>query len=179
MTGESFQPQRGPFIAIDRVFADVAGLALVAMMLLTVASSAGRFGYSMPIPDVEAIAEMLLVAVAFLPLAYTQALREHVEVTLFTDHLSSRAIGWFVWFGCLVGLIGFAFLGYAMGLGAHRAYVTGDAYLGVNQIVTWPARMIAVVGIVALIIRLVLDLTVARRRAYTAAGSSADHLEGY
>ncbi|MEX2521007.1 MAG: TRAP transporter small permease subunit [Paracoccaceae bacterium] len=157
--------RRAPLFAVDRLLADVAGAALFAMMLLTVVSIAGRFLFSMPIPDVEAIDEMLLVAVVFLPLAYTQARREHVEVTLFTDRLSPRAIRRFVWLGCFVGAVAFAVLAYAMGWGAQRAWVTGDAYLGINQIVTWPARVVAVVGLVALILRLTLDLTIARRRA--------------
>lgn len=170
---------REPFIAFDRLLADVAGAALFGMMLLTVVSSAGRFLFSVPVPDMEAIAEMLLVAVVFLGLAYTQATRQHVEVTLFTDRLPARVIRKFVWFGCLVGLIGFAVLAYAMGIGAQRAYATGDAYLGVNQIVTWPARAIAVVGIAALIVRLSLDLTIARYRAHEEVVSSTEKPQTY
>lgn len=173
------RPHREPFIAFDRLLADVAGAALFGMMLLTVVSSAGRFLFSMPVPDMEAIAEMLLVAVVFLGLAYTQATRQHVEVTLFTDRLPARAIRRFVWFGCLVGLIGFGVLAYAMGIGAHRAYATGDAYLGVNKIATWPARAIAVVGIAALIVRLVLDLTIARYRAHEEVVSPTDKPQTY
>lgn len=152
-----------PFIAFDRLIADIAGVALFLMMVLTVVSSLGRFLFSMPIPDMEAVDEMLLVAVVFLPLAYCQSLRQHVEVTLFTDPLGPRWQQRFVWMGCLIGLLSFAVLTYALGKGAADAYWTGDAYLGVNKIVTWPARAAAVVGLAALMIRLALDLTVARR----------------
>lgn len=170
---------REPFIAIDRFFADAAGATLVGMMLLTVVSSLGRFLFSAPVPDMEAIAEMLLVAVVFLPMAYTQATREHVEVTLFTDFAREEMRRRFVWFGCLVGLLGFSVLTYAMGKGAIRAYNTGDSYLGVNEIVTWPARAIAVVGLAALVIRLALDLTVARFRAHEGVATSAEHMQGH
>ncbi len=170
---------REPFIRLDRFLADLAGVTLVAMMLLTVISSTGRFLFSMPIPDMEAIAEMLLVAVVFLPLAYTQARREHVEVTLFTDPAPAAVRRALVWFGCLVGLLAFAVLAYAMGKGAVRAFATGDAYLGVNQIVTWPARAIAVVGLLALVLRLALDLTVARYRAAEAIGPDPDRTDTY
>jgi TRAP-type C4-dicarboxylate transport system permease small subunit len=101
----------------------------------------------------------------FLPLAYTQVRREHVVVTLFTDHMRAGIRARLIWFGCLVGFIAFAILLYAMSKGALKAYQTGDAYLGVNQIVTWPARALAVVGIAALIVRLALDLTLSRTRA--------------
>lgn len=176
MTGETMPPRpcREPFIAFDRLFADVAGVALMAMMLLTVISSAGRFLLSAPVPDTEAIAEMLLVAVVFLPLAYTQAVREHVSVTLFTDGLRARIVRRLTWLGCLVGLVAFSVLAYAMALGAMRAYSSGDAYLGVNQIVTWPARAVAVVGLGTLIFRLVMDLTIARYRASEDVGLPTD-----
>lgn len=170
---------REPFIGLDRLLADIAGVALLSMMALTVVSSLGRFLFSMPIPDMEAIDEMLLVGVVFLPMAYTQATRQHVEVTLFTDGASPKAQRRFVWMGCLIGFLAFAVLAYAMGKGAHRAFLNGDAYLGVNQIVTWPARAVAAIGLAALIIRLALDLTIARYRATEepAASGKAENYE--
>lgn len=172
-------PHREPFVVVDRVLANVAGVALFAMMLLTVVSSGGRFLFSMPIPDAEAVAEMLLVAVVFLPLAWTQAQRQHVEVTLFTDFARAEMRRRFIWFGCLVGFLAFSMLTYAMLQGAMRAYVTGDSYLGVNEIVTWPARAIAVVGLAAFVIRLALDLTIARFRAHEDIAGKADHTDGH
>ncbi len=169
--------RKTPLIAWDRGLADIAGVALVVMMVMTAISSFGRFLFSTPVPDVEAIAEMLLVAVVFLPLAYTQARREHVAVTLFTDRASAAVRSGLIWFGCLVGFVAFAVLLYALYQGTTKAYVTGDAYLGVNQIVTWPARAVAVVGTAALIVRLALDLTVARVRAAEIADDGSVEIE--
>lgn len=151
-------PEKEPLFAIDRFFADLAGVALVAMMLITVISSAGRFLFSLPIPDVEAIAEMLQVAVVFLALAYTQVRGGHVAVTLFTDHMSAPAKRRIFMFGHLVGILGFSTLAYALFAGALRAYNTVDVYFGVNQIITWPARAIAVVGLGIFILRLCIGL---------------------
>lgn len=172
-------PRREPFVVVDRVLADVAGVALFAMMLLTVLSSAGRFLFAWPVPDAEAIAEMLLVAVVFLPMAWTQAQRQHVEVTLFTDFARAEIRRRLIWFGCLVGFVAFSMLTYAMSRGALRAYETGDSYLGVNEIVTWPARTIAVVGLAAFVLRLALDLTVARFHAHERIAGPADHTDGH
>ena len=151
-------PEKEPLFAVDRFFADMAGVALVAMMLITVGSIIGRFLFSMPVPDVEAIAEMLQVAVVFLALAYTQVRGEHVAVTLFTDHLPAPAKRRILIFGHLIGIAAFGILTYALFAGALRAYTTGDAYFGVNQIVTWPARAVAVVGLLAFILRLCIGL---------------------
>ncbi|RAI01744.1 hypothetical protein DLJ53_10070 [Acuticoccus sediminis] len=164
-------------MALDRALADLAGAMLLAMMVMTVGSSLGRFLFSAPIPDMEAIAEMLLVAVVFLPLAYTQARREHVEVTLFTDPFPLRLRRVVIVAGWLVGLFGFAVLAYAMAKGALRAHATGDAYLGVNKILTWPARAVAVVGLVALLLRLGVDLATRRREAAETAAQTADDIE--
>lgn len=177
--GTKTVPHNEPFVVVDQILADVAGVALFAMMLLTVISSGGRFLFALPVPDAEAIAEMLLVAVVFLPLAYTQAQRQHVEVTLFTDAARAAIRRRFIWFGCLVGFVAFSMLTYAMSRGALRAYETGDSYLGVNEIVTWPARTIAVVGLAAFVIRLALDLTIARFRAHERIEGPADHTDGH
>lgn len=150
-------PER-PFSSIDRLFGDLAGVALFAIMILTVVSTTGRYLFSMPIPDVEAIAEMLLVAVVLLPMAYAQVMRDHVEVTLFTESTGYRTRLWLERLGCLIGVLAFGFLTYAMALGAHRGFVTGDAYLGINQIPTWPARAVGALGAAALTLRLLLDL---------------------
>ena len=147
-----------PFARVDRLFGDLAGVALVAIMLITAASTLGRYLFSMPIPDTEAIAEMLLVAAVLLPMAYAQVMREHVEVTLFTDGTSFGTRLILERFGCLIGVVAFAMLTYAMAHGAYRGYLTGDAYLGVNQIPTWPARAVGAIGSGVLTMRLAIDL---------------------
>lgn len=158
--------KRGPrsvFAWVDRAVGDLAGVALVAIMLLTAISTFGRYLFSRPVPDGEAITEMLLVAVVLLPLAYAQTLREHVSVTVFTDMLGWRSLLWLERLGLLIGVLSFGFLAYALGLGALRAYNTNDAYLGVNLILTWPARAIAAVGIGVFTIRLAVDLVTVGR----------------
>jgi TRAP-type C4-dicarboxylate transport system permease small subunit len=148
---------RAPFAGIDRALADIAGIGLLIMMAMTVGSSVSRFVFGTPLPDVEAIAEMLLVGVVFLGFAYAQALGQHVEVTVFTDGLSARAKHRLALFGYLVGIGAFSVLLYALFTGALTALRTGDAYLGVNLIQTWPARGVAVVGVAALLLRLIVN----------------------
>jgi TRAP-type C4-dicarboxylate transport system permease small subunit len=151
-------PEETRFSMIDRVVAGIGGACLVVMLVLTVGSSASRFLFSAPIPDMEAIAEMLLVVVVFFGLAFTQVKRGHVEVTLFTDHLSDSARRRLMTFGSFVGLLAFGLLFYALSKGALRAYDTGDSYLGVNQIPTWPARALAAFGTAVFALRLALDV---------------------
>lgn len=148
----------GPLSSIDRFFGDLAGVALVAIMLLTAISTVGRYFFIMPIPDVEAIAEMLLVAAVFLPMAYAQVMRDHVEVTLFTESTGYRTRLWLERLGCLVGIVAFGLLTYAMAYGAYRSFLAGDVYFGVNQIPTWPARAAGAIGAGILTLRLLIDV---------------------
>jgi TRAP-type C4-dicarboxylate transport system permease small subunit len=150
--------RRVPLAWFDRSMADLAGIGLVLMMMMTVGSSLSRFVFGTPLPDVEAIAEMLLVGVVFFGFAYAQALGQHVQVTLFTEPLSAKAKRRLAVFGYVIGIMGFSVLLYALFNGAMTAWRTGDAYLGVNLIRTWPARTLAVIGVAAMVLRLILDL---------------------
>lgn len=114
------------------------------------------FGF--PIPDAEAICEMLLVGAVLLPLAAAQQKKEHVEVTVFTHWMHASKLEWLRRFGCLVGACSFGLLSYALALGAIRAYNTFDAYLGVNLILTWPARAMASAGVGILVLRLIYEM---------------------
>lgn len=149
--------------SLDRAFADIGGALLVLMMLGTVISSLGRFSIGVAIPDFESIAAMALIGVVFLPMAYAQATRANVEVTVFTDWLGVEPRVWLFRFGCFVGLFAVAILAFAMLQGALRSYATGDLVQGVMRIPTWPARWVAVVGVALLIFRLLLDLISSRR----------------
>src|SRR5690606_21117906 len=95
-----------------------AGLCLSLIIVVTVGSAASRFFLGFPIPDAEAICEMLLVGAVLLPLAQAQKKKEHVEVTVFTQWMSVSKIDWLRRFGCLVGACAFGLLSYALALGA-------------------------------------------------------------
>ena len=65
----------------------IGAVGLIAMMVLTVLSSAGNTFFSRPVPDIVTLDEVLMAFVVFLPLAYVQLGRHHIEVTLATDWL--------------------------------------------------------------------------------------------
>lgn len=136
----------------------VAALSLALIVFITVISAASRFIFGFPIPDAEAICEMLLVGAVLLPLAAAQQRKEHVEVTLFTNWVAVDKLVWLRRFGCFVGACAFGLLAYSLAQGALRAYNTFDAYLGVNLILTWPARAAAAVAVLILVIRLVYEI---------------------
>jgi len=163
-SGRRNDENRSIFLSMDRLLADVAGVLLLLLAFGTVGSSVSRYLTGASIPDFETMAAMALVGVVFLPMAFAQSTRSNVEVTIFSDGLSAQWRRRLTLFGFLIGILAVGLLAYAMGLGAKRAYVTGDIVLGVMRLDTWPARTAAVVGLVALTLRLVLDLFSGSRR---------------
>ena len=150
-----------------------AAISLVLIVLITVISATSRFVLGFPIPDAEAICEMLLVGAVLLPLAAAQQRKEHVEVTLFTSWMQADKIAWLRRFGCFVGACAFGLLAYSLALGAIRAYHTFDAYLGVNLILTWPARAAAAIGVSILVLRLVYEMFAGSRDEPAQAGDES------
>jgi len=76
----------------NRALLVVAGLALGLMMLNTVADILGKYLLNQPVPGTIAVVSWYwMVSVAFMPVAYVQARREHLMVELFTLRLSPRA----------------------------------------------------------------------------------------
>jgi TRAP-type C4-dicarboxylate transport system permease small subunit len=136
----------------------IGAVGLVSMMVLTVLSSIGNTFFSRPVPDIVTIDEVLMAFVVFLPLAYVQLGRHHIEVTLATDWLPPSALRWVKVFAMVVMLVTFSLLAWALGVSAWEAFHDNDVYTGEYTIPSWPWRAIAALGAAAMILRLLIDL---------------------
>jgi TRAP-type C4-dicarboxylate transport system permease small subunit len=72
-----------------RALGVIAGLALLAMMLLTFVDVIGRYGFHRSIFGAAEIIEQLMMVTVFAGLAFITAKNEHITVTLF-DFLIAR-----------------------------------------------------------------------------------------
>ena len=70
----------------------VSRTILVLMVLLITSDVVLRYIFNRPIKGSFELVELMLVAITFLSLAYTQLQKEHVSVTLITEKLDSRAV---------------------------------------------------------------------------------------
>lgn len=78
---------------------------IIAMMILTVVQSIGRYGFNHPIPGDIELSSFFLVTSTFLVCAYTMVEKRHVSVGLIADRFSPRAqaiIDSFTYILCLV-----------------------------------------------------------------------------
>ncbi|HYD69143.1 TRAP transporter small permease [Azospirillum sp.] len=126
-------------------------VGLAAMMLHITADVAGRFLLNAPITGtLEIVSTYYMIAVSFLPLGFIQSRRYHIEVELFTQHLSGRALAVVEAFAALLGLA--IFLGIAVS-GAFTAWantVAGEAVdATLFDITVWPTRWFLVFGCAA------------------------------
>jgi TRAP-type C4-dicarboxylate transport system permease small subunit len=151
-------PVQSVLDAIDRVLVALAVAALLLMTVLCVVSVAGRYLFSLPVPDDLTFSEMLLVVLVFLPFGRVQALREHVSVTLLTDLMPARAQALCTLLALLVGLIFFGVVTAATFDDFYDGFVTGAYYSGRLDLPEWPARFAVFLGCAAMFLRLVLDL---------------------
>ena len=125
----------------------LGGIAMLMMMLQMCGDAAMRTFAQSSVPGtLEIVSFYYMVAVVFLPLAYTQLHREHVFIELFTSGLSPRANSF------IDGLV-FLFAACAMAYFTMAAFDKavamtnlGEFVLGIILVYTWPARWLVVAG---------------------------------
>lgn len=143
---------------LDYPLVAIGAVGLTVMMVATVVSTVGNTFFNRPVPDMVTIDEVLMTFVVFLPLAYVQLCKEHIEVTLATNWLPARQISWLRRFALVIAIVVFALLAWALANGAYEAWVDNDVYTGEYSIPSWPMRLVAALGTLGFVIRLCVDL---------------------
>lgn len=120
------------------------GIVLCLMMVQVVVDVFLRaiLGAGVPAtPDL--VSKYFMVTVSFLPVAYTEVERRHIEATIFTDKLKGRAMQAIYFLGFAVALTVFLLLTYGT-LNEALLQTKKGAYIesGVIRFVTWPSYWI-------------------------------------
>jgi len=158
---------------LDKLLVVVAVAALVIIMLLTTVSVFGRYFFAAPIPDDLVMSEMLIVFVAFLPLGYVQARREHVFVTIFTDWMPNSPKVVMETIGVVIGFIIFTTVAVAVFTDFHEAWKVGAYTEGPLELPEWPSRFIVFFGLAIFAIRLFIDAIMSIYGLYTGTALAA------
>lgn len=143
---------------IDRLLVWIGAAGLLLMMTATVISAAGAAIFSRPVPDIVTVDEALMAFVVFLPLAFVQLKRDHIEVGIATDWLPPRPLAAFKLFGMVVSFAIFGLLFFALAQGAWGAYEENDLYTGEFSFPSWPVRAVAALGVGGFLVRLLVDI---------------------
>lgn len=142
---------------IDYPFVVIGAVGLTVMMLATVLSTAGNLFFDRPVPDIVKIDELLMVFVVFLPLAFVQLHKEHIEVTLATDWLSPKHKSYIRCFALIFTCLFFGLLNWALANGTYQAWYRNDLYTGEYSFPSWPTRLLATIGCAGFVLRLLAD----------------------
>lgn len=134
------------------------GVVLCLMMVQVVVDVFLRsiLGAGVPAtPDL--VSKYYMVTVSFLPVAYTEVERRHIEATIFTDKLKGGAKQFIYLLGFVVALAIFVMLTYgtfneALQQTAKGAYIES----GVIRFVTWPSYWILPVSFGTMAVILVM-----------------------
>lgn len=151
---------------VARSASTLAGLAVLAMVVLITYDVAMRFFLGQPQLFVDEAASFLLVLVIFGGLAATFRTGGHVRVDLVTAHLPRRARAWLRVVGLAAGLV---FLAIVMWTTAQSA-LTSYRYGRVSAVMLyplWPAMLLIPLGLgllaLAMLAALVAQVRVLRR----------------
>jgi TRAP-type C4-dicarboxylate transport system permease small subunit len=151
-------------LTIDRILArienflnDIGGVAIFALMWLTMAEVLGRRLLNAPVPGAIDYIEVGMVLFAFMGAAYCQREGGHVRMDLLVSNLKGR-VQWTV--EALGVLIAIAYIGiivFASAKDAWRSYEFGDETIDINLTI-WPSKMVVPLALAFLELRLLVQL---------------------
>lgn len=140
----------------------VAGMVLIAMMLLTTADVAGRYLFNMPILGVFELTEYMMVCLVFCSLAYTQSKKAHVAVDILATLIppqGRRAVD------IINYLLSFFVLALITWKSIERGFevMATKEFSAILQIPVYPFMFLVALGSAALCIEYLKDLLIACR----------------
>ncbi len=152
---------------VENLAISVGGLALIAMGGIVTLSVLGRQLFLMPIPDDLTMVGLLMVCVIVLPLAFVESKRGHISVTITTDWLPTRAIGFLRCLGTFAMGLFFGGIGYMVVAKLPREFMQGTYYDGQLEIPTWPMKAVFAFGIAVFVLRLMVSFSAGVRTMIT------------
>ncbi|MFH0914480.1 MAG: TRAP transporter small permease [Chloroflexota bacterium] len=173
-----------PFTTLDRVVAvmdtwlNYIGVTFtILLMLMTVVNVTGRYVFNWPLKAYVDIMEMMMVLLVFLCLAYCQMKGGQIRFELFMTRVlkGGRPYHLMEVFNLLLSLVAFGIIAFYSAKSTINAYIVGDSTLTV-YLPTWPFRMGAAIGSIALCLRLLVLLI--QNVAWAAAGAPAEPTAG-
>lgn len=148
---------------VEKAFALVSGLAILTVMIISVANILGRKLFNLPVPGFVDWMEQLVPVIAFVGIAYCQRLGGHIRMDLVIGQFRGRVLYALEWIGTLFILL----LALVLIWGSWRHFVRSfdfDAPLWSRDstidlsLPIWPIKLVVPVMLTLLVARLVLQL---------------------
>ncbi|MFC1980941.1 TRAP transporter small permease subunit [Chloroflexota bacterium] len=134
-----------------------AGLILV-LVFLVVSEVVLRFLFNKPLVGALESSELIMVAIVFLSIAYTQAHRAHIVVEVVTSRLQGKTRHILEAFVLVLCLATYTIIFWESGKSAVVAWQVGDVSMGLIAFPTWPSKMLVPVGTFILCLRFAVQI---------------------
>ena len=135
-----------------------ASVIILGLMFLVVTDVLGRKLFRSPLHGSTEMAEVTLVFIVYLSIAYVQRFKGHIKIEMVTGHLTKRA-------QLLLDLVGFIFalvicvlITWQCSFFAWKSFVQKDYTMGIVRVPVWPAKVVVAFGFGLLCVQLVLDI---------------------
>lgn len=144
---------------LERAGLFVAGVAFVAMMLVTVADVVLRYLFNSPLTwSFDLITNYLMVAGFFLAVSATQARRQHVNVDILARQMPDRLRAAIMALAGVAVVILFALIWWTGAVQFWEAWRNGLVLDGTIPWPRWPTYLLIPLGLALMLPRLLLDL---------------------
>jgi len=136
----------------------VAAIVIGLLMIITTVDVCRRYFFGQAIVGIPEFTETLMVFIIFLSLAYTQALKQHLQVGFIVDRLPKRLAALVNTTTLLLALLFFGILTWRCAVVTEVAVRFMEYRFGVVHILLWPSRLAATIGSFLICVQLVMDL---------------------
>lgn len=144
------------------IWIGAAILILMVMQIVIDVAMRSLLGAGFPATS-ELVSKYYMVAVSFVPIAYAEIRRRHVEATIFTDQLPSRIKLFVTLLGFVLSLLVYGVLCWGT-LNEAIAHTEKGSYVesGVDMFYTWPSYWILPIsfGLMTLVVAFRVVVTV-------------------
>lgn len=142
----------------------VAGLIVLALMIVVTADVIMRSLFNYPLPNSYEYMELGMVFIVYLGAAQVQREKRHIAIDALVKALPPRGRALAEMLGCLIGLVLMTAIGWWGAQAAWNSYVTSEYIGSVARLPVLPARIALMAGVLVLSLRLLIDTARYARR---------------
>lgn len=140
--------------ALERAATITACGFLLLIGLLIIISTVGRTFFNQSFPDDVIVTGLVMVGVVVLPMAYVQAHRMHITITIISNRLPESVQRWLVLMGDILALLFFGVLGVSVAIALPEEF--GFHYGGILDVPVWPMKAVYAFAMILFTGRLLL-----------------------
>ena len=129
---------------LPNLMAIIAALCMIAIMVVTLIDVIGRYVFNSPLKGGVELSELLMVALVFLSLAYTQKIKANIRIDIISGPPKLVAA-----LNTLTYLISSGLIGYLAWISANVAYdswLIGEFSFGLIPFPIWPSKILVALG---------------------------------